>query len=133
MVAKMYITFSVEILLFLLISGCSSQVVIQFFLPDQNATNVVGLECIADGLPQAGATFQFFSDLDETTLQSTTKSETADHLVITVEHTSEQFVRCVFNGETSNFLAIAGTWLALFPGSLCMGEVEENLGMMLSL
>ena len=97
----------VVVLLLLLISG-SSQVVIQFFAPDQNARNDIALECIANGLARPGATFQFFSGLDESTLQSDIFLEN-DHLEVTVEHTSEQFIRCVFNLEMSNFLAIAGT------------------------
>ena len=95
------------IVLFLLISG-SSQVVIQFFVPDLNARNAIALECIVNGLPQAGATFQFFSGLDESTLQSDIFSE-SDGLEVTVEHTSEQFIRCVFSQEASNFLAVAGS------------------------
>ena len=94
-------------LLFLLVcSHCA--VVIQFFVPDKNARNDIALECIADGLPRAGATFQFFSGLDESALQSDIFSE-SDRLEVTVEHTSERFIRCVFNGEVSNFLAIAGS------------------------
>ena len=97
----------VTVLLFLLISG-SSQVVIQFFVPDQNDRNFLALECIADGLPRAGATFQFFSGLNGSTLRSDIFSEN-DHLEYTVDHTSEQFIRCAFNGEMSNLLAIAGS------------------------
>ena len=97
------------VLLFLLISG-SSEVEIQFFAPDQDDRNAIALECIANGLPRPRATFQFFSGLDESTLQSDIFSE-SDRLEITVEHTSEQFIRCVFNGEMSNFLAIAGTFI----------------------
>ena len=102
----------VVVLLLLLISG-SSQVVIQFFIPDQNARNDIALECIANGIEQPRATYQFFSGLDESTLQSDIFSE-SDRLEVTVEHTSEQFIRCVFNGEMSNFLAVAGT-LILTP------------------
>ena len=82
---------------------------IQFFVPDPNDRNAIALECIANGLPRAGATFQFFSGLDESTLQSDIFSEN-DRLEVTVEHTSEQFIRCVFNQEESNFLALAGTY-----------------------
>ena len=107
-------------LLFLLICGPGSCVILQFFVPDQNARNSVTLECIADGLPQDGATYQFFSGLDESTLQSVIFSE-SDRLEVTVEHTSEQFIRCVLNGEMSNFLTIAGnpltsSWLIETPG-----------------
>ena len=105
MLAKMHIIFSLEILLFLLTSR-SSQVVIQFFVPDKNARNDIALECIANGLPRAGAAFQFFNDLNESALQSDIFSE-SDRLEVSVEHTSEQFIRCVFNGEMSNFLAVA--------------------------
>ena len=101
----MYI-FVLVALLFLL--NCSQAVVIQFFVPDQNAVNVIALECIANGIVQPRATFQFFSGLDESTLQSDIFSE-SDRLEVTVEHTSEQFIRCVFNGEMSNFLAVAGS------------------------
>ena len=101
----MYI-FVLVALLFLL--NCSQAVVIQFFVPDQNARNVIALVCIANGIEQPRATFQFLSGLDESTLQSDIFSE-SDRLEVTVEHTSEQFIRCVFNGEMSNFFAIAGS------------------------
>ena len=107
MVAKINVhNFFCGILLFLLTSR-SSQVVIQFFVPDENARNAIALECIANGLPRAGATFQFFNDLNESALQSDIFSEN-DRLEVTVEHTSEHFIHCVFNGEMSNFLAVAG-------------------------
>ena len=80
---------------------------IRFDIPDPNSRNDIAMKCIAEGRPQAGATYQFFSDLNESTLQKTTISE-SDSLEYTVEHTSEQFIRCVFNGEMSDFLAIAG-------------------------
>ena len=103
----MYSSLYVLGLLFLLVcSHCA--VVIQFFVPDENTRNVIALECIADGLSRAGATFQFFSGLDESTLQSDIFSE-SDRLEVAVEHTSEQFIRCVFDGEMSNFLAVAGS------------------------
>ena len=88
----LYVSISV-VLLFLLIST-SSQVVIQFFVPDQSIRNAIALECIASGLPRAGATFQFFSGLDESNPQSDIFSE-SDRLEVKVEHTTEQFIRCV--------------------------------------
>ena len=106
----MYCNISSVCLLFVLVCGHGSCVVIHYFVLDQSVANSVSLECIANGLPRAGATFQFFSGLDESTLQSDIFSD-SDRLEVTVEHTSEQFIRCVFNGEMSNFLAIAGAGL----------------------
>lgn len=78
--------------------------------PDSATRNDLFLECYIGGNLKPGATFEFFHHLNQSSPSSTLLSSLlSPRPAHTVEPNSESFIRCAYEGDVSNFLAIGGT------------------------